>query len=135
MKKLIPDVSIAIGDLGGVGGNIGAHTTSNARMYHLLPRLSKSEGQEQEQRVSQLYETTGRLVDSPGIRELGVWHLSRDSIREGFKEIDQASKRCKYRNCKHSSGEEGAGGCAVRSAVRNGSIHPLRFQAFQDLMD
>jgi ribosome biogenesis GTPase / thiamine phosphate phosphatase len=59
VKSLLPDVVISIGDLVGVGSSFGAHTTSSARLYHLQ---GESRG-------------GGRLIDSPGIRELGIWHL------------------------------------------------------------
>ena len=47
--------------------NLGAHTTSSARLFH-LPQ-------------------GGSIVDSPGIREFGLWSLSNDDIEQGFVEI------------------------------------------------
>ena len=74
--------------------NLGAHTTSSARLFHL------PEG--------------GTIIDSPGIRELGLWHLSETSIKEGFREIDKLTGKCKFRNCKHT---EDTLGCAVQQGV------------------
>lgn len=131
IKALIPEVQIAIGELGGVGKNIGAHTTSNAKLYH-LDHLGFLDDHDLD---SNKEKKAGQIVDSPGIREFGIWHLSRDSIREGFIEIDKYASRCKFRNCKHTEGEDGPnGGCAVRAAVRNGDIHPLRFESYQYLL-
>jgi ribosome small subunit-dependent GTPase A len=87
--------------------NLGAHTTSSARLFHL------PEG--------------GRIIDSPGIRELGLWHLSEASIRAGFREIDSLTDKCKFRNCKHT---EETLGCAVQRGIRDGIVHPDRLQSY-----
>ena len=87
--------------------NLGAHTTSSARLFHL------PEG--------------GTIIDSPGIRELGLWHLSETSIKEGFREIDKLTGKCKFRNCKHT---EDTLGCAVQQGVRDGTVHPDRLESY-----
>jgi ribosome small subunit-dependent GTPase A len=87
--------------------NLGAHTTSSARLFHL------PEG--------------GRIIDSPGIRELGLWHLSEASIRAGFREIDALTDKCKFRNCKHT---EETLGCAVQKGIRDGIVHPDRLESY-----
>ena len=88
--------------------NIGSHTTSSARLFHL--------------------ETGGTIIDSPGIRELGVWHLPTDSIKAGFFEIADLAKECKFRNCQHDSASLG---CAVQRALANGSLSPSRLQHYR----
>lgn len=87
--------------------NLGAHTTSSARLFHL------PEG--------------GRIIDSPGIRELGLWHLSEASIKAGFREIDALTDKCKFRNCKHT---EETLGCAVQKGIRDGIVHPDRLESY-----
>jgi ribosome small subunit-dependent GTPase A len=87
--------------------NLGAHTTSSARLFHL------PEG--------------GTIIDSPGIRELGLWHLSEASIKAGFREIDSLTHNCKFRNCKHTAATLG---CAVQEGVRNGIVHPDRLESY-----
>ena len=87
--------------------NLGAHTTSSARLFHI------PEG--------------GRIIDSPGIRELGLWHLSESSIKAGFREIDALTKKCKFRNCRHT---EDTLGCAVQQGVRDGVVHPDRLESY-----
>ena len=123
IKKLIPNITIAIGDLGGRGKDIGSHTTSNARLYHLPTHQQKDP-----------LLPSGILIDSPGIRELGIWHLSRESVSEGFPEIMEAAKKCKFKNCKHSYSDEKY--CAVQAAAREegGSVHPYRLDSYLDLM-
>ena len=150
----------------GVGGNTGAHTTSNARLYHLPPVIQKRS--KEKYGVDDFidgaeFSDGGRIIDSPGIRELGIWHLSAESIKAGkhhavdylnlyvycvhcflylcfswlftgFVEIEQYATQCKYRNCAHTVGEEGLGGCAVREALNNGQIHPDRLESYFTLM-
>ena len=78
IQKLVPDVDITIGELGGVGKNIGAHTTSNARLYHIQRYLGADNSSDKEKETSNLKGSIGSIIDSPGIRELGIWHLSRN---------------------------------------------------------
>ena len=87
--------------------NLGAHTTSSARLFHI------PEG--------------GKIIDSPGIRELGLWHLSESSIKAGFREIDALTNKCKFRNCRHTSDTFG---CAVQQGIRDGVVNPDRLESY-----
>ena len=59
----------------------GQHTTTTAQLYH-LPQ-------------------GGNLIDSPGIREFGVWDLERQAIFQGFKEFHADLGHCQFRDCRH----------------------------------
>ena len=87
--------------------NLGAHTTSSARLFHL------PEG--------------GCVIDSPGIREFGLWTLRDEEIQEGFFEITELAGRCKFRNCKHTPDTLG---CAVQQGLRDGTVHPTRLASY-----
>ena len=87
--------------------NLGAHTTSSARLFHI------PEG--------------GKIIDSPGIRELGLWHLSESSIKAGFREIDALTDKCKFRNCRHTADTFG---CAVQEGIRDGVVSPDRLESY-----
>lgn len=67
---------------------------------------------------------SGALIDSPGVREYGVWHLTADEIIDGFKEISLLSADCKYRNCSHMNEPH----CAVKEAVALGTILKRRYE-------
>ncbi len=43
----------------------------------------------------------GVLIDSPGTREIGLWHLPLDVVKAGFEEIEELAGQCKFRNCDH----------------------------------
>lgn len=90
---------------------LGQHTTTVARLYHF------PEG--------------GDLIDSPGIREFGLWHMTPDQVCEGFIEFEDFLGTCKFRDCKHKSDP----GCALVQAVEEGKIHPERLASFQRIME
>lgn len=71
----------------------------------------------------------GALIDSPGIREFGVWHLDVDAIRSGFVEMQDYYGRCKFRNCLHRQEP----GCALLAASQNGEILERRLKSLNRL--
>ncbi|HWH13754.1 MAG TPA: ribosome small subunit-dependent GTPase A [Miltoncostaeaceae bacterium] len=62
----------------------------------------------------------GALIDTPGLREVGVW----DDAGAGFGDIEELAARCRFRDCAH----ETEPGCAVRDAV-----DPARLDAWRTL--
>jgi ribosome biogenesis GTPase len=110
INSLLPDENLRVGDLT-TKLSVGSHTTSNARMYRL--------------------QSGGKLIDSPGIREFGLWHLDVRSLTEGFKEICTASSQCKFSNCKHLEFERG---CAVQAQFKEGVINPYRMKHYLELI-
>lgn len=106
VKALLPDENIRIGELSEAEIK-GRHTTTHSQLY--------------------AFPSGGFCIDSPGIREFGLWHASAEQVLSGFKEIHAASGMCKFRDCSHNSEP----GCAVKSAVDRGDIHPERFQNYQ----
>lgn len=105
LNTLLPDVKALTGKIS-ENSKLGKHTTTTARLYHFI------EG--------------GDLIDSPGIREFALWHLSRDSIASGFIEFRPFLGKCKFRDCKH----KGEPACALEQAVAQGKINEERFESF-----
>ena len=68
------------------------------------------------------------LLDTPGLREVGLW-LGDDDLAGSFPEIDALAQGCRFRDCTH----EGEPGCAVREAVAAGSLEASRLASFQQL--
>ena len=73
----------------------------------------------------------GYIIDTPGIRGFGVIDMNRNEIYHFFPEIFRKSKECRFYNCLHL--EEP--GCAVRSAVENGEIDPLRYRSYLNILE
>ena len=78
----------------------------------------------------QLFRTPsgGLLIDTPGMRELGLWEAGA-GVRGAFADIEEIAGSCRFRDCRH----EGEPGCAVAGAVASGALDPVRLQSFQNL--
>lgn len=90
---------------------LGKHTTTMSRLFH-LPQ-------------------GGNLIDSPGVREFGLWHMDKSEIELGFVEFKEFSGQCKFRDCEHLKEP----GCAVQKAVTEGKISELRFESFKEMVN
>ena len=88
----------------------GKHTTTYARLYRLAPHSA--------------------LIDSPGLQEFGLNHLSIEEIEFGFVEFRPHQGNCRFRNCRHQSEPD----CAIKSAVAAGTIHPRRMEHYRQLL-
>ncbi len=65
------------------------------------------------------------LIDTPGMRELGVIG-ARDGVHVGFEEFDGLAVHCRYANCSH----EHEPGCAVQAAVEKGELSADRYSSY-----
>ncbi len=80
--------------------------------------------------VSTLYNFNGmQIIDSPGVRDIGLDHLGSEEIILGFSEISAFSRKCNFPNCSHQKDK----GCAVFNAVKNGDISESRYNNFMNL--
>ncbi|MGD8107681.1 small ribosomal subunit biogenesis GTPase RsgA [Pantoea sp. FN0302] len=104
------DQTILTNDVSDVSG-LGQHTTTAARLYH--------------------FPHGGDVIDSPGVREFGLWHLEPEQITQGFIEFRAFLGGCKFRDCKHDNDP----GCAIREAVENGMIHASRFENYHRILE
>lgn len=90
---------------------LGQHTTTTTRLIPL--------------------KDGGALIDSPGIREFGVWHLDVDAVRQGFIEFQPYYGHCRFRNCLHRNEP----GCALLQACANGELLERRIKSLNRLED
>jgi len=65
------------------------------------------------------------LIDTPGVRELGLW-LEAGALGAAFPEIEEAAGQCRFGDCRH----ETEPGCAVLEAVELGNLDPARLASF-----
>ena len=89
----------------GLSNNQGVHTTSVSTLY---------------------YAEEMQIIDSPGVRDIGIDHLKPNEIILGFPEIMNYSLNCTFPNCSHQIDE----GCAVIAALKNGDIEESRYNNF-----
>lgn len=71
----------------------------------------------------------GYIVDTPGIRELFVWELTRDELEHFFPDFQPWAGQCLYRPCSHTHEPD----CAVQAAVEKGEIDPVRYEHYRRL--
>jgi ribosome biogenesis GTPase len=65
------------------------------------------------------------LIDTPGIRELGLW-LDSEAVGAAFPEIEELALDCRFGDCRH----ETEPGCAVLEAVEDGGLDPARLDSY-----
>src|SRR5256714_1006180 len=71
------------------------------------------------------------IVDTPGIRELGLWDLTPRALRESFPEFDEAAELCRFNDCTHL--HEPA--CEVKERVERGELSRARYDTYVRLME
>ncbi len=71
----------------------------------------------------------GFVIDTPGMRELGLWSVGDDSIYNAFPEIQELSSSCRFNDCTHVHEPH----CAVLQAVDNGSLDRQRYESYLKL--
>ncbi len=78
--------------------------------------------------VSSLYEIDSniKIIDSPGMRDIAIENYSEREIINGFEEIQNASKYCKFNNCNHIDNE----GCNIAKKLLNDEINESRYNNF-----
>jgi ribosome biogenesis GTPase len=108
-NALIPDLDLQTGALSRATGK-GVHTTTTTIMYNLPSR--------------------GKLIDSPGVWEYGLWKMGAAELENGFLEFAPYPAHCKFRNCRHA----GEPACAVADAVSDGKILNWRYESYRRLL-
>jgi ribosome biogenesis GTPase len=72
----------------------------------------------------------GLLVDTPGMREFGLWSdEGGDGLAQTFADVEQVLGGCRFRDCTHA----GEPGCAVAEALETGALDPARLHSYQKL--
>lgn len=109
INHLLPDVDIRVGGLSEASGE-GKHTTTSSALYHL--------------------QCGGNIIDSPGVRDFGLWNSTADDILYGFKELRPFIGLCKFSNCAHESEPD----CAIRQALNDHKISVNRFNNYKKIL-
>lgn len=110
VNTVLPNADILTKEVSENSG-LGQHTTTVSRLHHLP--------------------SGGNLIDSPGIREFGLWHLDVERVTWCFKEFREFIGGCRFRDCKHLNDP----GCLLREAVDEGKISELRFESYHRILE
>ncbi len=71
------------------------------------------------------------LIDTPGIREFGLWDLDRSTLRDYFPEFEEAADSCKFNDCAHVPEPK----CEVKKRVEQGEINRARYDTYVRLYE
>jgi ribosome biogenesis GTPase len=89
----------------------GRHTTVSAEMHAL--------------------DSEGFVVDTPGLRDIGLWGLEPGEVAAAFPEFATFAGHCRFDNCRHL--EEP--GCAVSQAIERDELSRSRHESYQRLLE
>ncbi|MDF2449832.1 MAG: ribosome small subunit-dependent GTPase [Bacteroidota bacterium] len=73
----------------------------------------------------------GNIIDSPGIKELGLVEMKKEEVAHYFPEMAARMNDCKFNNCLHVNEP----GCAVVKAVDSGDISSERYQSYLGILN
>jgi len=110
INYLFPEFNLKTKEVSEWSGK-GMHTTTFAEMYDLP--------------------FGGRIIDTPGIREMGLVDISRQELSHYFPEMRELIQQCQFNNCSHLHEP----GCAVKQAVNDGSIYEERYLSYLNMRD
>jgi ribosome biogenesis GTPase len=105
-----PELDLKIGEISSAHSK-GKHTTTFAEMFPL------SYG--------------GDIIDTPGIKELGLVDMEKEEITDYFPEIRAIKGECKFNNCLHVNEPK----CAVIAAVEKGDIALSRYNSYLGIVN
>ncbi len=108
INYLVPGLEIKTKEVSN-SSDRGMHTTTFAELYDLP--------------------YGGSIIDTPGIRELGVIGIEKEELAHYFPEMKARMKNCRFHNCRHI--EEP--GCAIIQALENNEIVPSRYDSYRSL--
>jgi ribosome biogenesis GTPase / thiamine phosphate phosphatase len=114
LNALQPGLGLRVNQVSQVTGK-GRHTTTSFEIFPL-------EG-------SDSFES-GSIVDTPGVREFGLWDVNQDELAEFFPEMRPYLGSCRFGlNCRHDEEPD----CEIRKAVVQGQISPYRWRSYLQL--
>jgi ribosome biogenesis GTPase / thiamine phosphate phosphatase len=120
LNALFPSMGLKTHEVSGWSGK-GTHTTTFAEMFD-LPSAAEA---------SAKAPPSGRVIDTPGMREFGLVDISKAELSGYFPEMRALAGQCQFNNCMHL--EEP--GCVVKQAVQTGSIALDRYISYCTILD
>lgn len=110
LNGMYPGLNLRVGEIS-ESVNKGRHTTVGA-LLHPLP-------------------DSGYVVDTPGLREVGMWGMPSDHLDECFPELRNLLSECRFADCTHRTEPD----CAVAEAVNTGGVSRERYESYVKLRE
>jgi len=107
-----------------------------ALINYLIPGLNMKVGEVSEHTDRGIHTTTvvelfalpfgGFVVDSPGLKVLGIWDLEKEDVVNHYPEFFEYASHCRFPGCAHGPEPD----CAVKAAVESGKIPEYRYRSY-----
>ncbi|MBD2754546.1 ribosome small subunit-dependent GTPase A [Spirosoma validum] len=110
VNAIAPDLNLRTNEVS-TFANKGVHTTTFAEMFELAPNTY--------------------IIDTPGIKELGLIDTSKEEISHYFPEMRERLNQCRFHNCLHINEP----GCAIKDAVAEGEIAESRYLSYLSMVE
>ena len=110
INAVFPELKLRTTEVSGWSGK-GMHTTTFAEMFDLP--------------------SGGKVIDTPGIRELGLVDIDRQELSHYFPEMRARLNDCQFNNCMHVDEP----GCAIKEALNNNEISVDRYVSYMTILD
>ena len=110
INYLFPEFKLKTQDVSNWSGK-GMHTTTFAEMFDLP--------------------FGGKIIDTPGIRELGLVDIEKQELSQYFPEMRVLLNDCQFNNCMHINEPD----CAIKNAVSKNSIHSDRYYSYLNILE
>ncbi|MBU0493117.1 MAG: ribosome small subunit-dependent GTPase A [Chloroflexi bacterium] len=105
LNAVQPDLALHTGEVSEITGK-GRHTTTGVARYEL--------------------DGGGTVIDTPGLRELGLWDVEPESVDVYFRDLAPFIDHCRFPDCVHLTEP----GCAVLDALERGDVTPERYESY-----
>lgn len=110
LNKIFPQMNLKTQDVSGWSGK-GLHTTTFAEMFDVP--------------------FGGKIIDTPGIRELGLVDIPKQELAHYFPEMRALMNNCQFNNCMHTEEPN----CAIKAAVNSNAIAAERYISYRNILD
>ena len=110
LNALFPGLGLRVSEIS-ESVNKGRHTTVGAFLQALPPEMG------------------GAVVDTPGLREVGLWEFPIERLDSCFPELRALREECRFADCAHVAEP----GCAVREALERGNVSAARYESYARL--
>lgn len=110
INGLLPEAAARVSEISLALGT-GRHTTTHAKLYHL--------------------DANSHIIDSPGLQEFGLHHLSPEDAAHAFVEFRPWLGQCRFRDCLHTAEPD----CAILAAAKRGEISQRRLGSYHRLAE
>ncbi len=105
LNTINPNLNLKVGEISDYSEK-GVHTTTHIQLFE-LPK-------------------GGYVVDSPGLKVLGLWEVEQSELDEYFQEFEKFRDECYFSGCSHTHEPD----CAVKRAVEEGIVPAFRYDSY-----